>query len=97
MDSPPQRPAGHAPGDSLANRYGRAQSDRPSCASRWGRWIAGAAVVIAVAVAAWFTLGPSKDSLSWNDVGSASESPTRASVTFQVTGGAAALLVVLRT
>ena len=54
-------------------------------------------MVLAVAVAAWFTLGPSKDSLSWKNVGYASESPTRASATFEVTGGAATLLIVLRT
>ncbi|QCU79680.1 DUF4307 domain-containing protein (plasmid) [Citricoccus sp. SGAir0253] len=85
MDSPPQTSADKAPGDSLANRYGPGQSDRRSFGSRWGKWIAGAAVVAAVAVAGWFALDPSKDSLSWKDVGYTIDSPTRASVTFEVT------------
>ncbi|GAA4770025.1 hypothetical protein GCM10025784_17020 [Citricoccus nitrophenolicus] len=53
--------------------------------SRWGRWIAVAALVIAVAFTAWLAFPTSRDSLSWKDVGYAIGSPTRASVTFEVT------------
>ncbi|HRO93980.1 hypothetical protein [Citricoccus sp.] len=54
-------------------------------------------MVIAVAIAAWFALGPSQDSLSWKNVGHAIESPPPTSMTFEGTGGAAALLIILRT
>ncbi|MEO9249196.1 DUF4307 domain-containing protein [Citricoccus nitrophenolicus] len=85
MDPAPQTSAGHAPVDSLANRYGRPQRDRPSFMSRWGRWIAVAALLMAVAATAWLAYPTSQDSLSWKDVGYAIDSPTRASVTFEVT------------
>lgn len=40
---------------------------------------------MAVAATAWLAYPTSQDSLSWKDVGYAIDSPTRASVTFEVT------------
>ncbi|GGO48993.1 hypothetical protein GCM10010977_29880 [Citricoccus zhacaiensis] len=85
MDPAPQKPADHVPVDSFANRYGRTQRARPSFGSRWGKWIAVTALVLAVAATAWLAFPTSQDSLSWKDVGYAIDSPTRASVTFEVT------------
>jgi hypothetical protein len=84
MNSTPQASADHAPDNSLANRYGRPQRPRPSFAARWGTWIAGAALVLAVAVTVWFTASATSRTLDWDDVGYDIKSPTSASVTFQL-------------
>ncbi|GAA1116516.1 DUF4307 domain-containing protein [Citricoccus alkalitolerans] len=85
MTSKPQTSAEPAPVDSLANRYGRAQRIRPSFAQRWGKWIAAAALALAVGVTVWFTASGSAQTLGWKDVGFTIESPTQASVRFQLT------------
>jgi hypothetical protein len=71
--------------DSLANRYGRSQRTGPSFWARRGRWVAVAALVLAVAFVAWITASATGRSLDWKDVGFEIASPTRASVTFQLT------------
>lgn len=85
MDSTPPAPADQAPKDSLANRYGRPQSSGPTFWARWGRWVAVGALVLAVALVVWLTASATSRTLDWKDVGFDIHSPTRASVTFQVT------------
>lgn len=72
------------PSDSLANRYGRPQSTGPSLKRR-GKWIAVVALVAAIAVTVWFATFSNSRTLEWTDVGFSIDSPTRASVTFQLT------------
>jgi hypothetical protein len=71
--------------DSLANRYGRSQRTGPSFWARRGRWFAVAALALAVAFVAWITTSATSRTLDWKDVGFEISSPTRASVTFQLT------------
>ncbi|MFB9074474.1 DUF4307 domain-containing protein [Citricoccus parietis] len=85
MTSTLQTSAEPAPVDSLANRYGRPQRIRPSFAQRWGKWIAAAALALAVGVIVWFTASANAQTLGWKDVGFTIESPTQASVRFQLT------------
>ncbi|NUL44043.1 DUF4307 domain-containing protein [Cellulosimicrobium funkei] len=85
MTSTPQTSAEPAPVDSLANRYGRPQRIRPSFAQRWGKWIAAAALAVAVGVTVWFTASAHAQTLGWKDVGFTIESPTQSSVRFEVT------------
>lgn len=85
MDPSPQASAVQAPKDSLANRYGRSQRTGPTFWARWGRWVAVAALVLAVAFVVWITASASSRTLDWKDVGFEIASPTRASVSFQVT------------
>ncbi|HRO93959.1 DUF4307 domain-containing protein [Citricoccus sp.] len=85
MSSRSQAPADPAPDNSLANRYGRPQSSRPSFPARWGKWIAAGAIAAAVALAVWITAATNAQTLDWKDVGYNIKSPTQASVTFQLT------------
>ncbi|MDI3330415.1 MAG: DUF4307 domain-containing protein [Micrococcus sp.] len=85
MDPSPQAPADQAPKDSLANRYGRSQRTGHAFWTRWGRWVAVAALVLAVGFVAWLTASATSRTLDWKDVGFEIASPTRASVTFQLT------------
>jgi hypothetical protein len=85
MDSSPQASADEAPMDSLANRYGRSQRTGPTFWARWGRWVAVAALVLAVGFVAWITASATSRNLDWKDVAFDITSPTRASVTFQLT------------
>jgi len=85
MDPSPQASADQVPRDSLANRYGRSQRPGPTFWTRWGRWVAAAALVLAVGVVAWLTASATSRTLDWKDVGFEISSPTRASVTFQLT------------
>lgn len=75
------------PQDSLANRYGRAQSagEHTQTARRRGRWLAVVGLILAVGVTAWFTFSATARNLAWKDVGFRIESPTQAEVTFQLT------------
>lgn len=75
------------PQDSLANRYGRAQSTRAPSGTgrRRGTWLAVVGLVLAVAAIAWFTFSDPARNLTWKDVGFRIESPTQAQVTFQLT------------
>lgn len=90
MNSTDRTGTRHAPDDSLANRYGRTQR-RPLTAEeqrrrRWNTgWLISAALVAAVAVTAWFSLSATSRMLAYKDVGFEIQSPTQASVTFQVT------------
>lgn len=75
------------PQDSLANRYGRAQSageGRPT-GPRRGTWLAVVGLILAVGAIAWFTFSDTARNLAWKDVGFRIESPTQAEVTFQLT------------
>jgi hypothetical protein len=85
MNPSPQVSADEVPKDSLANRYGRSQHTGPAFWTRWGRWVAGAALVLAIGFVAWITASATSQTLDWKDVGFEIDSPTRASVTFQVT------------
>jgi hypothetical protein len=85
MDSSLQGSVDQAPKDSLANRYGRPERTGHGFWRRWGRWVAGAALVLAVAFVAWVTVSASARALDWKDVGFEILSPTRATVTFQLT------------
>lgn len=84
MDQQPQ-PAGHVTEDSLANRYGRAQSTTNPRKRRWGIIAAVAALIAAVLVTVWFALSATADRLSWKDVGYSIISDQEATVTFQLT------------
>jgi hypothetical protein len=85
MDPSPQASADQAPKDSLANRYGRSQRTGSPFWARWGRWVGVAALVLAVGLVAWLTATATSRTLDWKDVGFSIDSPTRASVTFQLT------------
>lgn len=52
---------------------------------RRGKWIAAIALVAAVAITVWFTASSHSRTLDWQDVGFTIDSPTQASVTFQLT------------
>ncbi|WFP17373.1 DUF4307 domain-containing protein [Citricoccus muralis] len=84
MDQQPQ-PAGHVTEDSLANRYGRAQSTSNPRARRRGIIIAVVALIAAVLVTVWIAYSATADRLSWKDVGYSIASDQEASVTFQLT------------
>lgn len=84
MTSTPQAPADPGPDNSLANRYGRYQSSRPSFSARWGQWIGAGAIAVAVALAVWSTAATNTQTLDWKDVGYNIKSPTQASVKFQL-------------
>lgn len=84
MDQQPQ-PAGHVAEDSLANRYGRAQSTKSPQARRRGIIVAVAALVAAVIVTAWIAFSANADRLGWKDVGYSIVSEQEAAVTFQLT------------
>ncbi len=73
------------PSDSLANRYGRPQRTGSPARRRRGVWIAVLALIAAVAVTVWFTVSAHSRTLDWQDVGFTIDSPTQASVTFQLT------------
>lgn len=73
------------PSISLANRYGRPQSAGSPSRKRRGTWIGVIALVAAVAVTVWFTVSSYSRPLEWKDVGFTIDSPTQASVTFQLT------------
>ncbi|WP_413542996.1 DUF4307 domain-containing protein [Citricoccus nitrophenolicus] len=85
MISTSQTSAAPVPSDSLANRYGRPQSTGPSFLRRRGKWIAGIALVLAILTTGWFAASAHSRALDWKDVGFTIDSPTEASVTFQLT------------
>ncbi|MEO9248461.1 DUF4307 domain-containing protein [Citricoccus nitrophenolicus] len=85
MTSTSQSSADPVPSDSLANRYGRPQSAGPYFLRGRGRWVAVIALVLAVAVTFWFAASSHSRTLDWKDVGFTIDSPTQASVTFQLT------------
>lgn len=85
MTSTPQAPANHPSDKGLANRYGRPPGSGPSFPAHWGKWIAGGALAVAVAVTVWFAASTNGQALDWKDVGYDIKSPTQASATFQLT------------
>ena len=80
---PASEPIGHTKTDSrLTDRYGPARRKPSRTAQKWGII---AALCAGLAVAVWFTMSLTSESLDYQDVGYTIDSDTRASVDYEVT------------
>lgn len=84
----PHASTGDTPEESLANRYGGAQRRPSGGVSRRVRLMATIAVVLAVAVTAWFALSASIGKVTFKDIGYEVVSDHLTRVTFQVSAPA---------
>ncbi|MDO5634988.1 MAG: DUF4307 domain-containing protein [Micrococcus sp.] len=78
----------HTPPASLANRYGAPQRREPGTRARTGRWIAVAALALAIVVTGWFALSNAAGRIDYKDVGYTIHSDSQAQVRFQVSAPA---------